>query len=243
MASELLDVIYRDDHIIAINKPPGLLVHRSALDKHETKFAVQMLRDQTGQHVYPAHRLDRPTSGVLVFAFNSEMAAALGHAMMQRDVKKHYLAMVRGWMKGSGVIDYALKYKLDKIADKHRRPERDAQDAVTDYSVMSRYELPYASGRYATSRYSLVALFPRTGRKHQIRRHLVHLRHPIIGDTTHGDGKQNKFLRTAFTFENLALSCTQMRFTHPFTQAPVSITAEPHSGFRQLLAEWGAYQL
>lgn len=171
-----LPVLYQDEHIIAINKPPGLLVHRSPIDRHETVFAVQTLRDQIGKHVFPAHRLDRPTSGVLVFSFSSEMAAKLGQQMMDKQVVKVYHAVVRGFVNHTGFIDYALKYRYDKIADKHKRPQQAPQPASTMYESLAKYEIPEPVGRYQSARYSLVKLSPSTGRKHQLRRlSLIHI--------------------------------------------------------------------
>lgn len=238
-----LTICYQDDYLVAIDKPPGLLVHRSPIDRHETRFAVQTLRDQLDRHVYPVHRLDRPTSGVLLFVFDGELAGALGQQMMSKQVQKGYQAIVRGWVKGAGAIDYALQYRYDKIADKHKRKQLEPQQAVTDYQALAHYEMPFASGRYPTSRYTLVSLAPRTGRKHQLRRHMVHIRHPIVGDTTHGDGKQNKFARQQFGFENLALSCTQLGFIHPVSKQWLTITSAAHEGMQQLLCEWEQYRI
>lgn len=230
-----LPVLYQDEHIIAINKPPGLLVHRSPIDRHETVFAVQTLRDQIGRHVFPAHRLDRPTSGVLVFSFSSEIAAKLGQQMMDKQVVKTYHAVVRGYVHHTGFIDYALKYRYDKIADKHKRPQQAPQPASTMYQSVAKFDVPAPVGKYQSARYSLVKLSPSTGRKHQLRRHMVHLRHPIIGDTTHGDGKQNKFAKQHFNFNNLALSCTQMGFSHPVSGKWITINGEMHHEMQQLL--------
>lgn len=233
-----LNVLYRDDYFIAIDKPSGLLVHRSPIDKHETEFAVQQLRDQIGQHVYPLHRLDRPTSGVLLFALSREVASAIGQEFMQRAVKKQYRAIVRGWLRDAGYIDYALKYKWDKYADAARRQQVPPQPAATYYQSVETFCLPMPVGRYSTARFSLVDLFPVTGRKHQLRRHLVHLRHPIVGDTTHGDGKQNKFLKETFGFQNLALSCTKMSFYHPVLNKQITISAPMNTSMVNLIKHW-----
>ncbi|WP_018983495.1 tRNA pseudouridine(65) synthase TruC [Salinimonas chungwhensis] len=237
-----LSVIYQDDSLIAIDKPPGLLVHRSPIDKRETQFAVQQLRDQIGRHVFPVHRLDRPTSGILLFAYDGSTASELGQQMMARKVQKTYFAIVRGFIIGSGLIDYALRFKPDKIADKHRG-EIPPQPATTEYHSLAHYELPIASGRYATSRYTAVKLHPVTGRKHQLRRHLVHLRHPILGDTTHGDGKQNKFLKSRFGFENLALTCTRLVIKHPVSGKVIEISTTPREDMRNLLSGWRDYRV
>lgn len=242
MSSAALSVLYQDDQLVAIDKPSGLLVHRSPIDKHETEFAVQRLRDQLGQHVYPVHRLDRPTSGVLLFAFDGHTASALGKQMMARAVKKEYFAIVRGFVKASGYIDYALRFRPDKYADKDRG-QIAPQPATTLYHPLQHFELPESSGRYATSRYSTVRLIPCTGRKHQLRRHMVHLRHPIVGDSTHGDTKQNKFLRTRFGFEKLALTCTKLVFTHPHTGRQVAIEASPRLAMQELLQTWQPYRV
>lgn len=238
----MLSILYRDDWLIAIDKPPGLLVHRSPIDKHETQFAVQMLRDQVGQYVYPIHRLDRPTSGVLLFTFTPEVASQMGHQVMNKQLVKHYQALVRGDVHQSGVIDYPLAFRADKYGDKERLHLPEPQNAVTSYQGLRRYELPFASGRYTTTRVSLISLFPVTGRKHQLRRHMAHFRHPIVGDTTHGDGKRNKMFRQAFNFCNLALTCTAMGFYHPVTNKWVYISAPVHEAMETLLDTIQIYQ-
>ncbi len=189
----MLQILYQDDDLVAVNKPAGVLVHRSWLDKHETLFVMTTLRDMLGQHVFPIHRLDRPTSGVLLFAKSSHVARSLSAQFEKHTVQKSYLAVVRGYLLGEGRIDYPLKVKLDKIADKFAKTDKAPESAITHYTSLATAELPFVSTpRYATSRYSLVKLTPMTGRKHQLRRHMTHLFHPIIGDTTHGDTAQNK---------------------------------------------------
>lgn len=189
----MLEILYQDDDLIAVNKPAGMLVHRSWLDKHETVFVMTTLRDMLGQHVFPVHRLDRPTSGVLLFAKSSEVARVLSEQFEQRTVEKSYLAVVRGYLLGSGQVDYPLKVKLDKIADKLAKVDKGPELAMTDYENLATCEMPFVSAsRYATSRYSLMRLTPITGRKHQLRRHMTHLFHPIVGDTTYGDTAQNR---------------------------------------------------
>ncbi len=238
-----LKVLYQDDYIVAIDKPPGMLVHRSPIDKHETVFAVQTLRDQLGAHVYPAHRLDRPTSGVLLFSFNSQIAAQIGQQMMDKQVTKVYHAVVRGFVHHTGMVDYALKYRYDKIADKHKRPQQAPQQATPIYQTVAQYEVPEPVGKYQSARYSLMKLLPSTGRKHQLRRHMVHIRHPIIGDTTHGDGKQNKFAKSHFTFANLALSCTQMGFVHPVSGQWVNVNSDVHNELRRFIEQLSPFQI
>ncbi len=158
-------LLYQDDWLVAVNKPSGLLVHRSWLDKAETRFAMQMTRDLIGgRHVYPVHRLDRPTSGVLLFALDPAVARTLTEAFAARKVHKEYLALVRGWAPEEGLIDYPLKEQLDKIADAFSDPDRPAQEAVTAFRRLHQVELPFAvSKKHPTSRYSLVRLFPEDG--------------------------------------------------------------------------------
>lgn len=231
-----LEIVYRDEQLIAINKPSGLLVHRSWLDSHATEFAVQTLRDQIGQQVYPVHRLDRATSGVLLFLLDKSHATDLMEQFAQQKTEKRYLAVVRGHI-GAGRLDYALKKKLDRIADKYADPDSEAQPAVTHYQSIAQCELPIAVRPYPQSRYSLVELSPKTGRRHQLRRHLKHLRHPIIGDTTHGDGKHNKMFRQEFASNRLLLHAAYLAFIHPLTGQKVEIHAPLDNEFKLLLTK------
>ena len=138
----MLEILYQDEVLVAVNKPAGMLVHRSWLDRHETQFVMQTLRDQIGQLVYPIHRLDRPTSGVLLFALNSEIANLLCQQFEQKQIEKQYLAVVRGYVTGHGEIDYPLKVQLDKIADKFSQPDKAPQSAVTFYEGLQTVEMP-----------------------------------------------------------------------------------------------------
>nr|WP_258807941.1 tRNA pseudouridine(65) synthase TruC [Pseudidiomarina sp. CB1] len=218
-----LNVVFEDEHLIVIDKPSGLLVHRSWLAKDAREFALQKLRDQIGQHVFPAHRLDRPTSGLLLFAKAADTARALTAEFTERRVEKRYHAVVRGYL-ADGVLDYPLREELDKIADKYADQDKAAQPAITAYRCLRQVELPYAvSKKHQTSRYSLMELQPQTGRKHQLRRHMAHLRHPIVGDTHHGDGRHNKFFREHFGCHRLLLAATGLTFQHPHTKQTVAL--------------------
>lgn len=230
----MLEIIYQDDYFVAVNKPAGMLVHRSWLDKHETRFVMQTLRDQIGRHVFPLHRLDRPTSGVLIFALSSEIAARAMPMFAAHEMEKTYHAIVRGWIEEADVLDYPLKEELDKIADKFAREDKEAQPAVTAYRPVASVEVPYSTGRFPTSRYALVEMQPTTGRKHQLRRHMHHLSHPIIGDTTHGDGKHNRLFREHYNAHRLMLHATELKFTHPYTGEPLVLTAPMDSVWRNL---------
>lgn len=234
-----IEILYEDEHLVAIHKPAGLLVHRSYLARRERFFAMQLTRDLVGCHVFPVHRLDRPTSGVLLFAKSSEVANALCEQFASHMIEKQYLALVRGNMHESGILDYALKIELDELGDKNADPNKAAQEAVTAYEPLLNTEIPYQSGRYPTSRFALVRLSPKTGRKHQLRRHMAHLRHPIVGDTTHGDGKQNAFFREHFGINRLWLIAKKLTFTHPITQTRLSIETELESEWETVFAELG----
>ena len=236
----MLEILYQDEHLIAVNKPAGMLVHRSWLDRHETVFVMQTLRDQIGQHVFTVHRLDKPTSGVLLLALSSDVARMLSQQFEQHEMTKIYHAVVRGFVPEDGTVDYALTEEQDKIADKFSQGEKAAQPAVSHYRVLAQREMPVAIGRYDSARYSLVELTPETGRKHQLRRHMTHLRHPIIGDTAHGDLKQNRGMAQHFDCPGLMLHASHLRLNHPVTGEPLSITAPWDNRWQQLIRrfEW-----
>jgi tRNA pseudouridine65 synthase len=236
----MLPILFQDEHLVIINKPSGLLVHRSMIDRHETRFALQMVRDQIGQRVYPIHRLDKPTSGVLVFALNSEVARICSELMQAGKFKKSYLAIVRGFAPESGHIDHPLKEELDKYTDAKARLNNPAKEAQTDYKCLAQVELPIAIDNYPQSRFSLVRCFPHTGRKHQIRRHLKHISHPIIGDAKHGKGKYNRYFAEHFGAGRLLLHANQLTFPHPLTGDKISVTAPLDSIFIDLFKrfEW-----
>lgn len=233
-----LEIIYQDEYLIAVNKPAGMLVHRSWLDRHETQFVMQTLRDQIGQHVFPLHRLDRPTSGVLLFALSSDIAKVCAPLFAEHRIEKTYFAVVRGWIEEGGRLDYALKKERDKVADKQASLEDNIQEAITDYQPLNQVELPYSTGRFETSRFCLVEMKPLTGRKHQLRRHMAHLRHPIIGDTSHGDGKQNRLFRDNLDAHRLMLHAGQVEFIHPLTKQKVCITAKFDEVWLKLLSQF-----
>lgn len=231
---EALEILYRDTDIIAINKPSGLLVHRSPIDKHETRFALQLVRDQIGQYVYPVHRLDKPTSGVLLFALNAEVAKVLSLLFRENRVKKEYLAVVRGYTDASAEINYPLKQMLDTKVEKEKGIGKEAQEAQTSFVRLATVELPYPVSRYPVARYSLLRLFPHTGRKHQLRRHMKHIFHPIVGDTKHGRGEHNKLFREKFESHRLLLHAQHISFEHPVTKEKIEIEAALDEVFLEL---------
>lgn len=223
-----LEILYQDENLIAINKPHGLLVHKTRLANDTEEFALQRLRDQLGRHVYPAHRIDRKTGGVLLFTFNQEILTAVRKLFDTREVDKTYLAVVRGFTDDTGEIDYPLKNERGK-----------SQEAITIYRTLERVEVGIPFGRYATQRYSLVRAFPLTGRTHQIRKHFAHILHPIIGDRPHGCNKQNKFFKEQWNMTTMLLHAFSLEFTRPMSGKRLLIRAMPGKDFTTTLGALG----
>lgn len=236
----ILPILYQDADFVVINKPSGLLVHPTALASGETESVTGYLKAQLNQKVYPVHRLDRPTSGTLILALSSEMAKALSVEFQERRVEKEYLAVVRGVPPQEVLIDHPLKEELDEIADSKARQDKEAQEAITWMQTLGSIEFPVKVDRYPTSRYSLVRARPKTGRKHQVRRHLRHLGHPIIGDVNHGVGKHNRYFAEAHGNRRLLLACTEMSFSHPRSGKKITVCAPLSEDYQNLLVkfEW-----
>lgn len=235
----MLEILYQDQYLVAVNKPAGWLVHRSWLDSRETVFVMQTVRDQIGQHVFTVHRLDRPTSGVLLMALSSEVAHLLSQQFEQHQVQKTYHAVVRGFVTQGARLDYPLTQERDKIADKFAEQDKEPQPAVTHYRPLAQVEMPVVIGRYDSARYSLVELQPETGRKHQLRRHMTHLRHPIIGDSKHGDLRQNRGMAQHFGSSRLMLHASHLQFTHPVTGQPLCISARWDETWQRVMSQFG----
>ncbi len=201
--NETIPILYQDERLLAVDKPAGLMVHPSRISQ-DRRFLVDILRQQLGGRLHPVHRLDRATSGVLLLARNAGVAGQLGRAFQERQVGKSYLALVRGWMDLAGMIDEPLTGHSDQLLA-----------ASTRYRLLRRTEFDFPVGRYPTSRYSLIALRPRTGRMHQLRRHLRKVFHPIIGDTTYGEGRHNRFFRQHFGIHRLMLHARSLSLPDP----------------------------
>ena len=234
-----LEILYQDEYLVAINKPSGLLVHKSPIDKHETRFALQELRDQIGQYVYPVHRLDKPTSGVLLFALDREIAKTMSQLFRDNLVHKEYIAIVRGYTESKAHIVHPLKQMLDTKAQKERGITKEDQEAETEYERLATIELPYPVSRYPVARYSLVKLRPRSGRKHQLRRHMKHIFHPIVGDTKHGRGEHNTLFREKFGCHRLLLHAQKVVFEHPVNKKKLEIIAPLDQIFEELIKVFG----
>ncbi|MCY7357864.1 MAG: pseudouridylate synthase [Rudanella sp.] len=220
----MLSIIHRSPDLVAINKPHGLLVHRSPIASDASEFAVQLLRDQLGQRVYPVHRLDRKTSGVLLFALTEAMNTAMQQQFMEGKVHKTYLAIVRGYTPDAQIIDYPLRRDEGRNAGT-------MQEAVTHLKTLQHTEIPLPHGKHQTSRYSLVELAPETGRMHQLRKHMAHILHPIIGDRPHGCNKQNKLFLDHFGMNTMLLHAQRLVFPHPVSGEQVAISAPIQSEF------------
>ena len=230
----MLEIIYEDAQYVAINKPNGLLVHRTRIAEEKKEFALQLLRDQLGYRLYPLHRLDRGTSGVLLFAKTPAAAAPLVQAFAERQPDKTYFAVVRGYTPEVGTINNPIRPDKDHA-------HKEAQEAITHYTRLATVELPIPVGPYQTARYSLVKIKPETGRMHQIRKHFAHLRHYIIGDKKHGDWRHNRMFLEELGSASLLLHAAALQFEHPFTKAIITIKAQLPANLRRLCQEfsWG----
>jgi len=199
-----IDILYRDDDVVAVNKPSGLAVHRGWAD--DDAFAMTLVRDQLGQWVYPVHRLDRGASGVLLFGLSSGAARELCRQFEEHMAEKRYLALVRGSPPDSLEIDHPLRPDNGDVP----------QAACTSVRKLQQY------GRYAW-----VEARPKSGRLHQIRRHLKHISCPIIGDVRYGKGEHNRLFREHYGLHRLALHAAELRVQAPsgarlVVEAPLS---------------------
>ena len=227
MDDAALPVLHLDDALAVVSKPAGLMVHDSALARGETDFAADRLRDQFGKPIFLVHRLDRATSGCLLLAFDRETASALGRTLMSHAVEKDYWAVCRGW---PAEREFVVDHPLDGGPGKPRK-----KPALTAFEVLARCELALPSAGFATSRYALLRASPRTGRFRQIRRHLKHLSHHLIGDTSHGDGRHNRSFRM-LGIHRMLLHARRLAFVHPHTGVRIEAIAPPDEEFAKALA-------
>lgn len=223
-------ILFQDDVLCAIAKPSGMLVHRTPISTDRV-FVADRLREQIGRRVWPAHRLDRATSGVLLFALSAAAAGSLGRQFETGAVEKRYLALVRGWLPDQGEIDRPLRDGRGSSARE--------RDALTRFRCLGRAELAVAVAPHASARYSLAEIRPATGRTHQIRRHLNHIAHPIVGDVNHGDRHHNRLFRDRYDCHRLLLHASSLGVRHPETGKPLRIEAPLATEFAALLAALG----
>lgn len=226
VATSALDVLHADEFLAVIDKPAGLMVHDSALARGETDFAADRLRAQFGKPIFLVHRLDRATSGCLLLAFDRATASAMGKVLMAGDVEKDYWAVCRGWPEPGFVVDHALDGGPGKPL---RKP------AITRFARLATAELALPSAGFATSRYALLCAQPQTGRFRQIRRHLKHLSHHLIGDTSHGDGRHNRQFRL-LGVHRMLLHARRLAFAHPASGERLEVTAPVDAQFARALA-------
>ena len=224
-----LPVLYRDAWLAVVSKPAGLMVHDSALARGESDFAADRLRAQFGAPVCLVHRLDRATSGCLLLAFDRGTASALGKALMAGAVAKQYLAVCRGWPDEDFTIDHPLDGGPGKPAKK---------PAVTRFERLATCALDVPAGAFPTSRYALLRAWPETGRFRQIRRHLKHASHHLVGDTSHGDGRHNRTFRM-LGIHRMLLHAERLAFAHPVSGAPMAVDAPVDAQFDRALALFG----
>ncbi|MDM1395947.1 pseudouridylate synthase [Myroides odoratimimus] len=224
----MLEILYQDEYIVAINKPRDLLVHKSFIASDIQEYAIQILRDQIGQYVYPVHRLDRKTSGVLLFALDKEILKQLNDDFATRSVEKQYIAIVRGFTIDEETIDYALT-----------NDNGQNQEAKTYYKTLQRVEIEMPFGKHLTSRYSLVEAYPETGRQHQLRKHFKHIFHPILGSRPHGCNKQNKLWLDTHGLGAMLLHALELKFTHPVTKEVIELRATIDDQYRKYNAVLG----
>lgn len=216
------DILYLDDYLAIVNKPAGWLVHRTPLDKGETRFVLQALRDQIGRQVWPVHRLDKGTSGVLVFALCADVARLLGAAFEAgHGLHKTYQAVVRGWPAPSQLIDHPLR----RMPDDMRLGREEVQSAQTHCRALRTGTLPMAYNGFDNLRWAEVVLQPLTGRRHQLRRHMKHVAHPILGDATHGKGPLNRAVAAHLGWQRLWLHASRLQMAHPVLHTALDVQA------------------
>ena len=228
--SSSLPVLYSDEALAVVDKPAGLMAHDSALARGETDFAADRLREQFGRPIFLVHRLDRATSGCLLLAFDRETASAMGKALMAGEVAKDYWAVCRGWpAEREFVIDHPLDGGPGKPLKK---------PAQTAFEVLATCELPLSSAGFETSRYAWLRATPLTGRFRQIRRHLKHQFHHLVGDSSHGDGRHNRNFRM-LGIHRMLLHARRLAFVHPHSGDPIEALAAPDAEFAKALALFG----
>ena len=230
MDTPALELLHLDDHLLAVNKPPGLAVHRSRLVGSDEDYLMDRLRLQVAGPLHAVHRLDRATSGVLLVARNADAAADLGRQLMARTVAKAYLAVVRGWPAEQGEIDYPLSGSS---------LSGEAKPALTRWRRLATVEVPIAQGRYPQQRYSLLEVEPETGRYRQIRRHFHHVSHHLLGDTSHGRGDHNRLIRQHYGVHRLLLHAWRLEVRHPADGGSLHLEAPLDAPWQRLLQAFG----
>lgn len=229
-----LKIVYEDETLIAVVKPAGMSVHRNSDDRTSDHYLLQLLRDQIDEWLFPVHRLDRATSGLLILGKTSDAAAKLSVQFAEQQVTKHYVAVVRGHTPDFHRITHPLVPMRGRgKPDGH--PARVAKDALTEFETVERWQLPFSSGPYPTTRCSLLNVFPKTGRWHQIRRHLNYESWPVVGDSAHGDTRVNRAMKNRGVCCRLMLMSTFLGLQHPETEQPLHLECPLDPDFQTTL--------
>ncbi len=230
-------ILAREKDFVAITKPPGFHVHQPEFPRRRVSRDVTclpILRAQIDEYLFPVHRIDVATEGVLVFALNKESASAISRQFQAGQIKKTYFAIVRGWTEDEGTIDIPLELDSTNVP----------VPSVTRYKTHQRVELPFAVGkRHSSARYSLVEAWPETGRYHQIRRHFARLSHPLVGDREHGDSNHNRFFREKLGEGGLWLKAHAIEFTHPSNGTNVRIESDWSERWSRIFGKLGLTML
>lgn len=212
-----INIIYEDEYMIVVNKPNNFLIHQSHYARNINEpTLLEFLHEQLGYQIYPAHRLDRKTSGIILLAKEKEFVKEFQALFTTNDIIKTYYAIVRGFSKTSGTIDSPVKNDDTGVY----------KDAVTNYKTINNIALDIPVRPYDGSRYSLMKLTPSTGRMHQLRKHLNKISHPIVGDYKYGDRFHNRMFETEFNCKYLFLHAYSISFIHPITNQQMNLTAD-----------------
>ncbi|MBK6952635.1 MAG: pseudouridine synthase [Crocinitomicaceae bacterium] len=221
-----IEIVFEDDLIIGVNKPNNFLIHQSHYARNIVEITLlQKLESQLGYPLYPLHRLDRKTSGILLLLKNKNHVAKFQELFSNNTIQKTYYAIVRGFSPASGVIDSPIKEDDTGIY----------KEALTTFETLAQIELPIPVNLHNTSRYSLVKLMPHTGRMHQLRKHMNKINHPIIGDPKYGDRFHNRTFEKEFGSTYLLLHARQVEFIHPISQQKMKLIADFTDNWKMLL--------
>ena len=209
-----MEILFEDEWLIAINKEAGHLVHPADLPQPDDIVCMKVVRDHLNLKIYPTHRLDRPTCGALLFAKNKTIARAINRAFERKQVEKIYHAVVEG---SPPEQEWRCEEPLQKT------PDLPWKEARTSFRVIESLR----------EEFTLLEATPETGRYHQIRKHLLHCGHPIIGDYRYaGLEKCEQWNQSLPIGQRMLLQCRSLTFAHPADQTAISIEAPEEQIFR-----------
>lgn len=225
-----LEILYQDEWMVAVDKPAGWLVHPASEPQDSDLVAMKILRDQIGKRVHTIHRIDRPTTGVLLMGIDREVSQQLHRALAAHQMSKTYWAVIHGRPPES---------KWDCTIPIQKEDDKPIREAHTSFQVLETLTSPTLThSSHTENRLSLIAATPHTGRFHQIRRHLLHAGYPIIGDYRYaGIDTSDTLSKLLGTDSRMLLMAKQLKLTHPVTNLPLTITAKPEPMFLKV-ADW-----